>query len=110
MLPLAVWQAQSADQPYVHASLSSEGFIHASGTKSSLLWVANRFFGKEPGGFVVLCVDEAKVQAEVRWEAADERLFPHIYGPLNLDAVVAVVHLPRHASGEFVLPEKGLVE
>jgi uncharacterized protein (DUF952 family) len=110
MLPVTVWQAQLAGQPYVHISLTSEGFIHASGTKAQLLWVANRFFAKEPGEFAVLCIDEAKVRAEVRWEAADDWLFPHIYGPLNLDAVVAVVSMSRHATGEFALPAEGLVE
>jgi uncharacterized protein (DUF952 family) len=36
---------------------------------------------------VLLELDDAKLKAELRWESADADLFPHLYGPLNLDAV-----------------------
>jgi uncharacterized protein (DUF952 family) len=44
------------------------------------------------------------VQVPITWEAADQHIFPHIYGPLNLDAVVDVVQFPRDATGQFLMP------
>jgi uncharacterized protein (DUF952 family) len=38
----------------------------------------------------LLNVDESKLHAELKYEAADGELFPHLYGPLNLDAIVKV--------------------
>ena len=66
--------------------------------------MANRFYQNEPGEWAALLIDEARVSAEVRWEEADGHRFPHIYGPLNLDAVVDVVRLPRDEAGKFLPP------
>ncbi|MEZ4861509.1 MAG: DUF952 domain-containing protein [Caldilineaceae bacterium] len=102
MLPAALWQQQAADQPYCASTVASEGFMHCTGEPELLLWVANRFYRAIPGDFVILGLDPALVQAEVRWEKADGRYFPHIYGPLNLDAVVQVYPFPRDAEGKFL--------
>lgn len=64
------------------------GFIHAC-RPAQALRVANAFF-RGQSGLVMLWIDPAQVQAEIRWEAADEETFPHIYGTLNLNAVTAV--------------------
>jgi uncharacterized protein (DUF952 family) len=104
MLPLAVWQQQAANQPYRHASLVAEGFIHCTAEPERLLWVANHFYQAEAGDFVILCIDETAVQALVQWERADGHLFPHIYGPLNLGAVRCILHFPRAKDGRFLPP------
>jgi uncharacterized protein (DUF952 family) len=104
MLSATTWQTQPQDQLYIQPSLASEGFIHCTAEPALLMWVANYFFKAEPGAFVLLCIDEAAVSAEVKWEAAGDQIFPHIYGPLNLDAVVRVLDFPRRADGEFVMP------
>ena len=57
--------------------------------------IANRFYRAQPGEWVILAVDLEKVEAEVRWEAADGHLFPHIYGPIEQCAVIRVVPFPR---------------
>lgn len=104
MLPLAVWQQQAADQPYHHESLQTEGFIHCTAEPERLLWVANHFYRAEVGAFVILCIDESTVQAPVQWDLADGHRFPHIYGPLNLNAVQQVINFPRAEDGRFLLP------
>lgn len=101
MLPAAVWQHQLPNTPYVHPSLAVEGFIHCTGEAVLLASVANRFYRDEPGDFLILCIDETKVQAPIRWEPADGHTFPHIYGPLNFDAVIDVVAFPRDDEGLF---------
>jgi uncharacterized protein (DUF952 family) len=104
MLPKLVWQQQAPDQPYRHASLEREGFIHCTGEPPLLVSVANHFYHDQAGDFVILCIDENKVQANVQWDPVGEHDFPHIYGPLNLDAIVEVIAFPRNAHGKFLLP------
>jgi glutathione S-transferase len=54
---------------------------------------------------VLLCVATDRLTAPLRDEVSDagEETFPHLYGTLNLDAVVAVVPFPEGPSG-FTLP------
>jgi uncharacterized protein (DUF952 family) len=87
------WKAAVRDGIYRADSLATEGFIHCS-TTTQLPWVAETFFQGQTS-LVVLRIDEARVSAPVRWEAPPEMMerFPHIYGPLNLDAVTGVVPL-----------------
>jgi len=106
MLPAAQWQAQPPDHPYRHESLANEGFIHCTGDRGLLVQVANRFHHTMPDDFVILCIDVARVQSEIVWEEADGHTFPHLYGPLNLDAVVDVIPFPRDKQGAFQIPHK----
>ena len=104
MLPRALWMAQPADQVYAADTLASEGFIHCTGEPELLATVANRFYRGLPGDYVILCIATARVEAEIKWEAAGDALFPHIHGPLNLDAVVGVEPFPRDDEGVFLTP------
>lgn len=67
-------------------SLVSEGFVHLSSAEQWPRTVKRFFAGRT--GLVLLELDEARLQGEVRWEPADQELFPHLYAPLGLDAVV----------------------
>jgi uncharacterized protein (DUF952 family) len=102
MLPAAEWMAQDPAQPLVADSLATEGFIHFSGELEILPTVANRFYASIPGDYVVLVVDPARLNAEVRWEPSGGHLFPHLYGPLNLDAVTQILPFPRDEDGNFL--------
>jgi uncharacterized protein (DUF952 family) len=97
------WENAKLVGSYHAESLKSEGFIHCS-TKSQLIKTANKFF-KNQVGLVLLYIDESKVKAEVKYEPADNDLFPHIYGELNIDAVYQVIDLEADAEGLFNLPE-----
>ncbi len=104
LLPRRVWEQQSAGAPYSSDTLATEGFTHCTYEPEMLLRVANHFYRERAGDFVVLCIDESRVVPEVRWEPADGHLFPHVYGPLNLDAVVGVAPMPRAQDGSFLPP------
>jgi uncharacterized protein (DUF952 family) len=89
---------------YRAASLTVEGFIHAS-PRSQLERVANKFYSKA-AELWLLHVDPARATAEIRWEPATGGLYPHIYGPLNMDAVVKTTVVSRADNGEWV-PDEG---
>ncbi|MBS2538305.1 DUF952 domain-containing protein [Catenulispora sp. NF23] len=78
------------------------GFIHAS-TAAQVDGVANAFYAAAED-LLVLVIDPAKLTAPLRYDpvpGADEP-FPHIYGPLNLDAVTGTAGLRRDADGRYV--------
>jgi len=98
----ATWNTAQASGAYAADSLATEGFIHCS-EASQYCWVANqRFRGRQD--LVLLHIDETRLQAPLQRENLEggERLFPHIYGALNLDAVVHVTPFMPAATGEFV--------
>jgi uncharacterized protein (DUF952 family) len=108
MLPKTVWEAVPPAGIYRAETLMHEGFVHCTAEPAMLPVVANRFYRAEPGEWLILAVDLDKVAAEVRWEAADGHLFPHIYGPIEADAVLRVLPFPRRADGVYLLPEEPL--
>jgi uncharacterized protein (DUF952 family) len=104
-----VWVAAQAAGEYRTDSLEAQGFIHAS-TSAQVVDTADRFY-RGQDGLVLLCIVPARLTAPLRYEAAsheghakDAGLFPHIYGPLNLDAVERAVAFPCAADGSFEMP------
>lgn len=85
-------------------TLDDEGFIHAS-TESQVSPVANANYAAEHD-LVVLVIDEERLTHDVRYESVPDgdEPFPHIYGPLNVDAVVDTRRLEPDAGGHFVFP------
>lgn len=97
--PREAWRTAQDDGEYLAASLASEGFIHAS-QPEQVLRVANQFYRGIPD-LVLLWIDLQLVRAPIRWENVDGDLFPHIYGPLNTDAVTAVTGLLPDKDGHY---------
>ncbi len=98
----ADWQEAQRQGEYRAASLDTEGFIHCS-TAGQVAATADRFY-RGRHGLVLLVIDPACVRPEVRFEPADGSLFPHVYGPLNLDAVVDVREFEPGEDGTFSPP------
>ncbi len=83
---------------YVAPSLAAEGFIHCS-TEKQVIHVANAFY-RGRNDLVLLAIDESKLKPELKWEApagarapgiSESDSFPHVFGPINLAAVAAVL-------------------
>ncbi len=87
------WQNAQQQDFYTTDSLATEGFIHCSG-KEQVSGVLERFFPNQRE-LLLIHIDENKLTAPVKYELAltVNEEFPHIYGILNLDAVVEVVEL-----------------
>jgi uncharacterized protein (DUF952 family) len=81
--------------------LAQVGFVHCA-FEEQVGRVANVFFGGV-AKLVVLRIAIDRLKAEVRYEnlGGGHELFPHVYGQLNLDAVVAVIPLPLGRDGSF---------
>lgn len=109
----SAWAEAQTRGYYCAPSLDVEGFIHCS-TRDQLLQVANDFY-RGRTDLLLLCIDETLLRAPLAWEApahpktgtaeqrADVSAFPHIYGALNLNAVVRVFFF-REAGAGFLLP------
>src|SRR5271156_3726394 len=100
------WELAVSRGTYAPDSLRTEGFIHCS-TPAQMIDTANRFY-RGQRDLVVLFIDESRLTAELKYEAPamphDEAagdLFPHLYGELNVEAVVRVAELACKADGSF---------
>ena len=100
LVPLNYWHSQDPTSPYLPSDFESEGFIHCTRGSSLLLQVANTYYQDMPGEFLLLVIDESQVSAETKTENG----FPHIYGALNRDAIVAIHSMVRRDDGRFELP------
>jgi uncharacterized protein (DUF952 family) len=105
LAPAARWHGWPSGEPYLPAEYADDGFVHCTAGDELMLQVANRFYRDAPGDFVLLVIDPARLAAPLKWEAsADDDLaakFPHIYGPIDRDAIVEVRAARRAADGEF---------
>jgi uncharacterized protein (DUF952 family) len=101
----ADWSAAMANGQYSADSLAGQGFIHCSRI-AQVLRVADVFYSGVHG-LVLLVIDPGRLTSELRWEPGTDlatELFPHIYGPLNLEAVLQVIDFEPGADGKVHLP------
>jgi uncharacterized protein (DUF952 family) len=98
------WEALDPAADYAPESLAREGFIHNTDGAQELAATANRFFRDRTEPYVVLVIERARVRAPIRYDDP-RRVYSHIYGPLNRDAVVRVLPMPRALDGTFLPPE-----
>ena len=76
-------------------SLIDEGFLHAC-PQSQLSRLAAKHYSNV-ANLRVMVVDKSKVHPPIKWEPATGGLYPHIFGPLNMDSVVK---LQPYTAGE----------
>jgi uncharacterized protein (DUF952 family) len=100
------WERARRDGEYttstIGRTLAEEGFIHASGP-AQVTGVADRYYRGLREELLLLVIDPERVLAEIRYEDVPgaDAPFPHIYGPLNADAVVEVRPVSARPDGTF---------
>ena len=104
LTPAAVWESQAAADHYTPEAYLSDGFIHFTIGQQELLAVGNRYYADDQREYVAVEVDPRRLQAEVKFEDP-RRVFPHLHGPLNRDAVTAVWRVRRGSGGDFLAIE-----
>jgi uncharacterized protein (DUF952 family) len=90
-----------------HSDLSIEscGFIHCSDPQN--FWRVIHHFKDIQEDLVLLIIDPSLLRSPVKWEDLDKcgRNYPHIYGKLNLDAVIDCILLQRNKKDDFFISE-----
>lgn len=110
------WVVAQQTGEYRADSLSTEGFIHCS-KPEQVVRVAETFYAGQHG-LVLLVIDPRRLHSTVcaprcvgsrapislMSYPGSPGLFPHIYGPINVDAVTQVLDFNPNANGKFALP------
>lgn len=103
LVPKSDWQQWEGKDHYLPRDYEQEGFIHATQGEELLTKVADRVYADYTGELFVLLVDEEKISSPVKYEQAkDGFLYPHIYGPLQQEAIVDVREMQR-VQGHWVM-------
>ncbi len=89
----AQWHQALAIGFFEEPSLHSEGFIHNS-TQTQVPGVIERYYKNKPD-LVLLHIEETKLTAPLKYELAPSinEMFPHIFGVINIDAVVKITDI-----------------
>jgi uncharacterized protein (DUF952 family) len=109
--PRTDWEAAQAQGEYVADSLRLEGFIHCS-TLAQVLPVAEKYYQGQ-SGLILLMIEPTLLSSTLKWEAPsggtppgvpEGDQFPHIYGSINLDAIVKVFDFIRDTNSGWSMP------
>lgn len=87
----AEWQSAKENGVYTSPSLQAEGFIHCSANVAQVAGVLQRYFSGKTN-LVRLSIDTDKLTSRFiyEWSPSTADTFPHVYGPINTDAVIEV--------------------
>ena len=97
------WNDAVTTGRYRADSLHDEGFIHCS-TLAQVLRVAD-FLYQGVHGLVLLEIDPQQVGPDIQFEKANTgESFPHVFGPINPDAIVRTFPFEPGEGGSFALP------
>jgi uncharacterized protein (DUF952 family) len=110
IVPADELRAALEGERYRPPSLEREGFVHCA-LRASVLSVADDYYAGERRELVLLEIDPERLASELRYEAPAPRPgggrahlaaaseFPHVYGPIQTEAICAVGLLEAGASG-----------
>lgn len=106
-----IWEKAQTSGEYTQSTIDSTleevGFMHCS-TPDQTMEIVNRRFSQQ-SDVLLLLIQEEKVTSPVKYEGAlsgRAGLYPHIYGPLNLDAVYETILLEKDSAGKYITPLK----
>ncbi|MDX8482651.1 DUF952 domain-containing protein [Mesorhizobium sp. VK24D] len=103
--PEALWREAEQNGRFKGAAIDiADGFIHFS-TAAQVRETAGKHFAGQ-ADLLLIAIDEAKLGEALKYEVSrGGALFPHLYAPLGLDAVLWVKPLPLGADGRHEFPK-----
>lgn len=95
------WENAQLAGFYAAPSLATEGFIHLS-DEAQVIGTANRFY-RGQSGLLLLEIDRDRLTEKLQYDSVlDHGVFPHLYGRLNLEAVIQVFEFEPAEDGAFL--------
>ncbi len=112
------YHVQPDNQPYQPETFAQDGFIHCTAGVEMLVEIANTYYSTLSEPLLVLEIDPQQLTAPLKCEPpihpthqtptkdepASDMLFPHIYGPLNPEAIIASFSLSRGVDNQWYIP------
>ena len=93
-----VWKEFESRPFYTAASLETEGFIHCS-FAAQLDAVLDRYY-RDAGDVLILAIETEKLTSRLENEpSTNNEIYPHIYGPINRNAVISLREIERGSGG-----------
>ncbi|MFQ5626822.1 MAG: DUF952 domain-containing protein [Methyloligellaceae bacterium] len=81
----------------------ADGYIHLSSVAQVMETAAKHFAGQDD--LLLIAVDAGQLGDDLKWEPSrGGALFPHLYGPLAMNAVLSAEPLPLGPDGAHVFP------
>ncbi|MBD5082302.1 MAG: DUF952 domain-containing protein [Ruminococcaceae bacterium] len=99
----ATWEERKNKELWGKRNIEADGFIHCSSPE--YFWRVAPNFKDIEEELVLLCIDEKALKSEVRYEDGGDvsgRLYPHVYGLINNDAITTVLPFLRDENGDYV--------
>lgn len=105
IVPSEIWRDAAVNGVFGGAGIDiADGFIHLS-TAAQAVTTAELYFAGQTG-LTLVAVDTARLGPALVFEPSrGGALFPHLYGPLPLSAVVWAKPLPVGPDGRHIFPE-----
>jgi uncharacterized protein (DUF952 family) len=105
IVPAALWSEAMKTGTFAGSPVDlADGFIHFSTHAQVRETAAKHFAGQD--GLLLVAIDADRVPTPLKWEPSrGGDLFPHLYGPLPVDAALWVKPLPLGSDGRRVWPE-----
>ncbi len=102
------WEAQRHLTIFTDPSLQTKGFIHCSNGNQVAAIATALFLGRKD--LIVISIDESQLSSRVVWENSGgaEEHFPHVYGPIQKEAIVSVDPLEPNSDGSFSFDPESL--
>ena len=102
--PEPLWRAAEKAGRFDGAPVDfADGFIHFSSAGQAKETAAKHFAGQRD--LLLIATETAALGDALKWEVSrGGALFPHLYAPLDLSAVLWVKPLPMGADGVHVFP------
>lgn len=109
LVPVEYYEAQPVDLDYMPEPMAAgqEEFIHCTIGAGKVVEVGNLFYRGDNRPYYALEIDTTRLKSPVKFEDPG-KLFPHIYDPLNREAILEIWYVKRDPEGTFLSVGKSL--